>query len=171
MLEHMAALVGSHGRRVGPWYAGIDDITVITPRYDTHVSFQETGAGLGRDGSFAETFLFPENLTEKSPFAVSRYDVYLGGEYGELRLDNLSRQDGLAVQSTGKRILLLKDSYSLVVAPFLALGYDSVRCLDLRLYDGDVMDYIHGYQPDLVIVLYNPGALEDNNWMMFDFLR
>ena len=33
------------------------------------------------------------------------------------------------------------------------------------------MDYIHSYRPDLVLVLYNPGALEDNNWMMFDFLR
>ena len=162
--------LGSAGRRVGPWYAGMDDLTVITPDFETHVVFQESDRGYGRDGSFAETFLFPEML-EGSPFLVSRYDLYLGGEYSELRLDNLSRAEKLPVQSTGKKILLLKDSASLVVAPFLALGYDSVHLLDLRLYHGDLMAYIAAYQPDLVLVVYNPGAYEDNNWEMFDFLK
>ena len=161
--------LGSAGRRVGPWYAGMDDLTVISPAFDSHVSFQELDRGFGRDGSFAETFLFPEML-EGDPFAVSRYDVYLGGEYGELRLDNLSRAETLPVQSTEKKILLLKDSASLVVAPFLSLGYDSVRLLDLRLYEGDLMAYIEDYEPDLVLAVYNPGAYEENNWEMFDFL-
>ena len=161
--------LGSAGRRVGPWYAGLDDLTLITPGFDSHVAFQELDQGFGRDGSFAETFLFPEML-EGDPFEVSRYDVYLGGEYGELRLDNFSRAEGLPVQSTEKRILLLKDSASLVVAPFLSLGYDSVRLLDLRLYEGDLMACIEEYQPDLVLAVYNPGAYEDNNWEMFDYL-
>ena len=161
--------LGSAGRRVGPWYAGMDDLTIITPAFNTHLAFQEMDQGFGRDGSFAETFLFPEML-EGSPFEVSRYDVYLGGEYGELRLDNLSREENLPVQSTEKKSLLLKDSASLVVAPFLSLGYDSVRLLDLRLYGGNLMTYIEDYEPDLVLAVYNPGAYEDNNWEMFDFL-
>ena len=57
-----------------------------------------------------------------------------------------------------------------MVAPFLSLGYDSVRLLDLRLFWGDLMTYIEDYEPDLVLAVYNPGAYEDNNWEMFDFL-
>ena len=163
--------LGSHGRRVGPLYAGFDDLTVITPRFETSLSFLETDTGQGRSGSFTEALLFPEKLEARDPFAVSRYDVYLGGEYAELRLENASRAAGLPVRSTAKRILLLKDSYSLVVAPFLALAYDSVHCLDLRLWGGDLMALIRDWRPDLVLVLYNPGALEDNNWQMFDFIR
>ena len=43
--------------------------------------------------------------------------------------------------------------------------------LDLRLWDGDLLAYIDETEPDMVLVLYNPGALEDNNTVMFEFLR
>lgn len=161
--------LGSHGRRVGPWYAGMDDLTVITPRFDTRPYVFIDDLNQMREGSFAEVFLFPEEL-EGDPFTHSRYDVYLGGEYGLMRMYNDSRAQDLPVQSTPKRLMVFKDSFSLVVAPFLALGYDEVEWLDLRLLDIDVMAYIRDFAPDAVLVLYNPGALEDNNRVMFDFL-
>lgn len=161
--------LGSHGRRVGPWYAGMDDLTVITPRFETHPYIFIDDLNLLREGTFTEAFLFPEEL-EGSPFDHSRYDVYLGGEYGLMRVYNNSRAEELPVQSTPKRLMVFKDSFSLVVAPFLSLGYDEVEWLDLRLLDIDVMDYIRDFAPDAVLVLYNPGALEDNNREMFEFL-
>ena len=42
--------------------------------------------------------------------------------------------------------------------------------LDLRLWGEGLLDYIDETRPDAVLVLYNPGALEDNNTIMFDFL-
>ena len=66
---------------------------------------------------------------------------------------------------------MLQDSFSLVVIPFFSLGYERVDYLDLRLWDGDLLAYIDETGPDAVVVLYNPGALEDNNTVMFDFLR
>ena len=162
--------LGSHGRRVGPWYAGMDDLTVITPRFETSVRLVLAYEGVEREGSFQEAFLFPEKL-EGSPFENSRYDVYLGGEYSRMQFHNRSRGENLAVESTPKRLLVFKDSFSLVVAPFLALGYDEVEFVDLRLFGSGIVDYIRAFDPDAVIVLYNPGALEDNNWGMLDFLR
>ena len=35
----------------------------------------------------------------------------------------------------------------------------------------DVMDYVEQCDPDLVMVVYNPGVFEPHNFGMFDFVR
>ncbi len=156
--------LGSHGRRVGPWYAGMDDLSLITPTFPTSLRFSVPSEGLAKEGCFEESVLFPEMLTEGSLLESSRYDVYCGGEYPLMRIENLSG-------GNGHRLLVLKDSFSLVVAPFLSLGFEIVDYVDLRLFGDGLLDLIQETNPDYVIVLYNPGALEDNNTVMFDFLR
>lgn len=156
--------LGSHGRRVGEWYAGADDLSILTPRFETRLRFSVPELELVREGSFAETMLFPEKLEETDRMHSAAYDVYTGGEYGLLRVENL-------LGGNGKRLLVLQDSFSLVVIPFFSLGYERVDYLDLRLWDGDLLSYIDETEPDMVLVLYNPGALEDNNTVMFEFLR
>ena len=156
--------LGSHGRRVGEWYAGADDLSILTPRFETRLRFSVPELELVREGSFEETMLFPEKLEETDRMHSAAYDVYTGGEYGLLRVENL-------LGGNGKRLLVLQDSFSLVVSPFFSLGYERVDYLDLRLWDGDLLSYIDETEPDMVLVLYNPGALEDNNTVMFEFLR
>ena len=156
--------LGSHGRRVGEWYAGADDLSILTPRFETRLRFSVPELELVREGSFEETMLFPEKLEETDRMHSAAYDVYTGGEYGLLRVENL-------LGGNGKRLLVLQDSFSLVVIPFFSLGYERVDYLDLRLWDGDLLSYIDETEPDMVLVLYNPGALEDNNTVMFEFLR
>ena len=156
--------LGSHGRRVGEWYAGADDLSILTPRFETRLRFSVPELELVREGSFEETMLFPEKLEETDRMHSAAYDVYTGGEYGLLRVENL-------LGGNGKRLLVLQDSFSLVVIPFFSLGYERVDYLDLRLWDGDLLAYIDETEPDMVLVLYNPGALEDNNTVMFEFLR
>jgi hypothetical protein len=62
----------------------------------------------------------------------------------------------------GKKILIIKDSYVLVVAPFLALGIEDIELLDLRRFPGSLKEYVMRNQPDMVIVMYNPSALDEN---------
>lgn len=156
--------LGSHGRRVGEWYIGADDLSILTPRFETRLRFSVPELELVREGSFAETMLFPEKLEQTDRMHSAAYDVYTGGEYGLLRVENL-------LGGNGKRLLVLQDSFSLVVIPFFSLGYERVDYLDLRLWDGDLLSYIDETSPDMVLVFYNPGALEDNNTVMFEFLR
>ena len=156
--------LGSHGRRVGAWYAGLDDLDVLTPRFETALRFSVPSEGIEREGSFQDTMLFPEKLTEEDKMNSAAYDVYCGGQYDLLRVENL-------LHGNGKRLLVLQDSFSLVVIPFLSLGYEQVDYLDLRLWGGDLLDYMDETRPDAVLILYNPGALEDNNTVMFEFLR
>lgn len=160
---------GSAARRVGPLYAGLDDITVITPKFDTALTL--TQSDLFRQGSYEETLLFYDHLTRENMLENAVYSVYLGEDQPEIRICNQSRQQNLDPQSTPKRLLILKDSSVLVLAPYLALSYDEVTLIDLRLFGGSLLDYIAQYQPDMVLTIYNPGAFEAHNLAMFDFIR
>lgn len=162
---------GSAARRVGPLYAGLDDLTVILPTFDTSLSLSVPNEELYREGSYEETLLFYKHLTRDKMLENSAYGVYLGEDKPLLTISNHSRSQALDIQSTPKKLLILKDSSALVVAPYLALSYDEVRLIDLRLFEGSLLEYISEYQPDMVLVMYNPGALEDHNLMMFDFNR
>lgn len=160
---------GSAARRLGPLYAGLDDMTLITPNFDTALTYTEPE--LTRQGNYEETLLFYEHLTRENMLENSVYSVYLGSDRAQVRISNQSRQQGLAHQSTPKRLLILKDSSALVMAPYLALSYDEVALIDLRLFEGSLMDYITQYQPDLVLAVYNPGVFEAHNMGLFHFLR
>lgn len=161
--------LGSSGRRVGAWYAGKDDFSVITPNFDTALEVWYSRDGSTRRGELADCLFFPE-LFDADPYEASLYDFYCGGdEWMDIR--NRAEEEGLAVRGSGKRILLVKDSASLVVIPWLSLACGEIRTYDLRFEDEPLPELIASFRPDLVMVLYNPGALEDNNWNMFRFLR
>lgn len=162
--------LGSSGRRIGPLYTGFDDITLITPRFETQLSFTVEADNIHRQGDFPSAFFFMEKLNHADMFESNAYNVYCGNDYGLLTVRNFSREQNLQPECTGKKLLLVKDSFSSVVIPFLSLAYEEVHVVDLRLLEGDLMEHIRGYQPDLVMVLYNPGAYENNNLNMFDFL-
>lgn len=161
--------LGSAGRRVGRLYSGMDDLTLIEPKFETSLQVEDPVEHTLRQGSYGETLLYQEFLTGGGDYEISRYDVYCGGERAITYFTNFSREENCTVQSQPRRLLLIKDSYSSVVAPFLALSYDEVCLLDLREYRQNVVEFAREYQPDMVIVMYNPGALEDNNVKMFDF--
>ena len=161
--------LGSSGRRVGAWYAGKDDFSVITPRFDTALEVYQSRDGSTRRGSLADCLFYPA-FFDADPYEASLYDFYCGGDEW-MHVRNLAAEQGLAVQGNGKRILLIKDSASLVVIPWLSLGCGELRTVDMRFEDEKLPALIESYRPDLVMVLYNPGALEDNNWNMFEFLR
>lgn len=68
------------------------------------------------------------------------------------------------------KILLLTESYSDVISPFLACAYADIDEIDLRLFHGSLETYIDETQPDLVISMYsaydfNSGGAE----LLFEF--
>lgn len=161
--------LGTAGRRVGPLYSGWDDLTVIAPKFSTDLRFSAPDEGVERSGDYRETMLFSELLSGGDDFTISRYDVYCGQDYGLLQITNNNAEGGADV--TDKRILVLKDSFSSVVIPFLSLGYEELCFIDLRVFTEDLVGFVEEYDPDLVMVLYNPGAYEDNNLAMFEFVK
>lgn len=161
---------GGFARRVGPLYAGLDDMTVISPKFDTFLRVDIPSDGISRQGSYQDTILFYDNLTLKDPDKSSAYNVYLNSNYPFISISNDSRSRNLPVQSQPRKLLILKDSYVMVMAPYLALSYDEVCLVDLRAFDSNLLDFIEEYQPDMVLTMYNPGVLDLNNTSLFQFI-
>lgn len=156
--------LGSHGRRTGPSYAGYDDITLIEPQFATAFSVE----GVNRqEGTFSEALLHPEKIDSENPFYSASYNAY-GSTDGLLKIKNLSSERNFEIRSTPKKILFLKDSFGIVTAPFLSLGYDTVWAMDLRQYDGELMEVVEEFRPDIVCIQYYPGVFASKS--LFSFL-
>jgi hypothetical protein len=151
--------LGAMGRRVGKLYSGVDDFTVITPNFETFYTVTEKDAepAVVLEGSFEEAVIVQSYLDLKAPVDTNRYAAY-HGDHAELILTNHLVDQG--------RILMIKDSFGLPVYSFLSLGVHEIRALDVRLYKGTISEYVKIYQPDVVIVLYNPNSLASS---MFEF--
>ena len=157
--------LGSAGRRVGSMYAGTDDFTVITPTFETNFSFSAEEGEILRSGSFSDVFIVRELLHSEDLLLSNTYATYCGGGFSQMEIHNYSSA------CSPKKILLIRDSFSDVLIPFLAMGYAQLDVLDLRYYHEDLMAYVEKLSPDMVLVVYNPGAYEEKNSNMSDFLK
>lgn len=166
---HEDIFLGSAGKRVGCIYSGMDDFTVITPNFETEFSFSANDGQVTREGSFSDVFIVRDLLYSGDDFSSSVYSTYCGSAYGHIEIRNT--QTGPNRSCTDKKILIIRDSFSDVLVPFLSLGYGELDVIDLRAFRQDLMAYLEKSDPDLVLFVYNPGAYEINNTNMFEFFR
>nr|WP_307991192.1 DHHW family protein [uncultured Niameybacter sp.] len=141
--------LGSQGRRVGKFYAGVDDYTLITPNFDTdyEVTINKSDSSTTYTGNFEETILKENLLDESKSVYTNRYASYFGGDYPEVIIKNKLNTDG-------KKVLIVKDSYALPFSAFLSNMFAETRLVDLRYYKEDLSTYINEYKPDLVLYVY-----------------
>ena len=157
------SFLGSEGRRVGSLYAGLDDYTFISPRFTTDydVTINKEGGSLRtQSGDFMDAIIYAPLLDMTASISTNHYASYFGGDYPEVIIKNNNLNNG--------KILLIKDSFSLPFAAYLSTVVGEIHMIDLRYFKQQtVLDYIDDYQPDMVLILYNPSVLSDSQ--MFDF--
>lgn len=159
--EYSRWFLGSDGKRTGDAYAGTDDFELIVPMFETSFDFfAETYSGpVYRSGSFEDTMIVEDNL-KKDYFNVNCYAAYIGGDYLINTVHNNMVKDG-------ESILLLRDSFSCTMLPYLALSYENITAVDLRYADkGFLREYLDDNRFDTVIIAYNPSVFSEQ---MFDF--
>lgn len=156
---------GSASQRTGTVYICKDDFSLITPNFRTSLSLVSNEDN--KKGNFESTIIKKENLLNSELV----YRVYCITLKSLTVTKNFSHNDNLKIKSTQKKLLIINDSFSVVVAPFLSLAYDEIHYIDLRAYKDNLIEYIKKINPDMVMVFYNPGAYEDKNVNMFDFLK
>ena len=79
------------------------------------------------------------------------YQVFLSGNHPLVEIETSAR--------TGKRILVIKDSYANAYVPFLVPGYDRVTVLDPRYYYEDIDALVKSGRFTEVLFLYNVNTL------------
>lgn len=143
--------LGSQGRRVGRFYGGVDDFTLLSPDFATEFAVtitQQDGELVQKQGSFDEVLLDWDMLNDKDIY-TNRYGAYWGADYPAVLADNLNNDDG-------KTVLIIKDSYALPYGAFMATLADKLYMVDLRYFDlADLADYITDIQPDLILIMYS----------------
>lgn len=63
-----------------------------------------------------------------------------------------------------KKILLIKDSFSLPLFDYLILGCHELIMVDLRRFDGNCKEFIQNEKPDVVLVAYNPSLIKPHTF-------
>ncbi len=140
--------LGSQGKRVGPWYAGVDDFPLLLPQEESDGwSFEIPHKGVTRSGSFSEAFLFREMLETVDYYGGNPYVAYTGGDY-PLSIARHQQDAG------GRKILLIRQSFSCTLAPFLARACAQLDIIDPRYYEDSIREYVARTRPDLVLVVY-----------------
>ena len=148
--------LGETGRRLSKSYSGLDDFTVIRPRYKTSLIYGDS------KGDFS--ILINENIYK------GQNDLYTTSwHYSYLPLGS----DAIGIQNNsvknGKKILLIKDSYSVVVAPFLSLVCEDIYLWDVRyLHESSVIDFIRNNDFDCVMVCYVEDITQREGMFVFD---
>lgn len=95
------------------------------------------GANVKTSGSM----YFTDHLKEDD-----KYPVFIDGNHALTEITNSNAKNGT--------ILLIKDSFSHSLAPFLAENYSKVVLVDLRYYKESVSQLVSDYNPEQVVVLY-----------------
>ena len=80
-----------------------------------------------------------------------KYSAFLGGNRARTRITLESEADR-------PTLLLIKDSFSHSLAPFLALHFD-IELVDLRYYNKSVSDLVTEISPDKMLVIYGIDTL------------
>lgn len=84
----------------------------------------------------------------------SKYNVFFGGNHALVKIATR--------QNTGKRILVVKDSYAHCFVPFLLDGYDQIDMLDIRYYNQKLSELIaEGEYTDFLFLYNASGFAED----------
>lgn len=145
--------LGTEGKRTGIYYTGIDDFDIITPKFDTEFDFTVNSRNIYRKGKFSETLIDWSNFGTKDYFNEWPYSTYSGGDVNYININNYKNKEG-------KKILLIKDSFSCVVIPFLATASSELDVVDIIQGEKiDLRKHIKESNPDIVIMMYNPSVM------------
>ena len=157
-------MLGAVGRRTGIYYGGLDDFVLYRPKYDTQFSFKARAKGdtITREGDFWDSMYEWDNLAKRADFERNTYSTYTGKQYSRIDIKNARSDNGLTV-------LMIRESFTCALLPFIAVNADEVVTVDMRKYNKkSIPELCEEIRPDLVIVDYNPSAFSKDQ---FDFFN
>ena len=164
--------LGEQGKKIGKTYVGMDDFTLVTPKFDTSFTVGKRGKE-GKTGSFAKVLVNKKDI-RKAVKKKNGTDSYHGSSLHYSYNGNTGRiiNNG---KCCDKKILVVGDSYDTVTNAFLALYFKQVDSIIMRTFKKDLHEFILENDYDAVIVSYAQFMIgahdkkDSANRMMFSF--
>ena len=83
-----------------------------------------------------------------------------------LDLCNIENKDGV----NHAKLLVIKDSFAIAMAPYMSFMFDDVDVIDMRYYKaGTLKEYIDKTKPDVVIMPYSSSVFGSKGAFDFGF--
>ena len=153
--------LGSRGKRVGMLFAGVDDITWYTPKFETNMYRSVPKYNAVFEGDFVKTNIREKYIEKKDYFKDNPYCLYIGGDYPIVHHKNY-------LPVTDMKLLIVKDSYTSPVQAYLSTMFTEIDVIDPRHFkETGVAEYVKESQPDLVILMMNPSVFGVSDYMDF----
>jgi hypothetical protein len=151
------AYIGSMGRKAGKYYAGVDDFTLIYPKFKTSYSYySKTGDSIiNQEGSFEEALISKVPFKPENDVYALEADKYFSYLYGNLGLVHVHNKNN----ETGLKVLFVKDSLAVPVATFLSTLCSDVYLIDPRYYKEDISEFANNTKLDFIFMSYYPQNL------------
>jgi len=151
--------LGSQGRRVGKYFVGVDDFTLVQPAFDTDYCVKYIEEGKEYNGTFYDAIL-DKNRIESSSLPTNRYAAFFFGDHAKIEVINNNMDHG--------KILIVQDSFGLPFSAFMSLNFHQTDIIDLRYFNKQALvEYLKNNAYDMVIFIYNPSSF--SNSAMFTF--
>lgn len=140
-IESCDGFYGTSYGKAGLW--GCPSESIEFWKNKSHTSGTVTVNILEEDGlTTSNSMFFMDNIESDD-----KYTAFLDGNHGLVTITN-------NYESDGKKLLIVRDSYTHCLAPFLADNYSEIVLVDLRYYKDNVSDLVNSYGIDQVLVIY-----------------
>lgn len=151
--------VGSMGRKTGTLYGGVDDFTLVYPKFKTSYSFYSKNGEqeVNGEGRFEEALLSTSPFrTENITYALEadKYFSYLHGNLGLVHVHNKNNENG-------PKVLFIKDSLAVPLATFLSTVCSDVYLIDPRYYKEDIPKFANETDLDFIFMSFYPQNLTE----------
>jgi hypothetical protein len=147
--------LGSAGERTGKYFAGVDDFSVIFPKFETRMSVEIPSISISKQGDFSVVGYNHDELY---------YDLFNANPfraYGHGWLDH--KHYGNELAPTDIKVSFIGDSFSNVPALFLSLIAKYLDDIDMRYYKGNFEEYYNDFDPDVIILMVYANNTTDDN--------
>ena len=164
MVEYNDSWLGEQGRLMSAKYIGLDDYTMMEPKFSTDYKVLADDQSIVTEGDFGIFINKSVYETEGDCYSGSSWH-YSYQAYNNMTIHNDNAGKG--------NVLVLGDSYESSMGPFLSLGFQDVKVVVLRDLTESVRDIIEAGDFDMVIIAYAQfmiGAHDDSassNYKMF----
>ena len=147
--------LGSRGKRTGAWCEGADSLIWYTPRFKTSMSFINPLHKELYKGDYIDANIRDIYIKERDFFNYNAYCVYIGGDYPYVKHLN-------PLAPNRKRILIIKDSFTLPLQAFMSTAFSQVEVIDPRIYTAsEIAEYCLWNKPDVVLMVVNAMTTMD----------
>jgi hypothetical protein len=155
------AFLGSAGRRTGAYYAGVDDLSIISPKFDTDILLEIPALTVKKQGSFF-SIAYNDRAFQHDFFNDDPLGGYGAGYHSLKRFRNDNAPLDLKVMCIG-------NSFSNTSLVYLSLAVKALDLLNMQwTVEGDFKTYYADFQPDICIMLtYANSDYDPNN--TYDF--